>query len=177
MNRNKKKTAVEKNAEGAKRTAISLLAYREHTQKELFEKLLDRGFSREDAEGAVAFAVEKNYLSEQRYYTRFVEFCAKSKLYGRRRIYQEARKKGFSADAIDLYTEEALLEVNFDEICFQALQNIHSATKERQTSHLLRRGFSVSNIRYAFEKYQNEVGPLWQNDEGQDYEIDLDDCD
>lgn len=174
MNRNKKRAVVEKNAEGAKRAAISFLAYREHTGKELYTKLVDRGFSREDAAGAVAFVTEKDYLSERRYYVRFVEFCAKNKLYGRRRIGQEARRKGFSEETIVLYTDEALLGIDFDDRCFEALKKVHHTERDKQTAYLLRKGFSVSNIRYAFERYKEEIGPLWENEEG-DLETDLDD--
>ena len=107
--------------EGAKKAAISLLAYKEQTEKELFSKLLEKGFSKEDAAEAVAFTVEKQYLSERRYYLRFAEFCGKNKHFGRRRIVQEARRKGFSDRTIAEYTEEALQDVDFDESCYAAL--------------------------------------------------------
>ena len=57
--RSKKKKVLEATPEGAKRAAISLLAHREQTEKELLSKLIERGFSREDALEAVEFAKEK----------------------------------------------------------------------------------------------------------------------
>ena len=86
---------AESEEEGAIRMAISLLAYKENTEKELFRKLLDRGCTEEDAKAAVRFAVEKNYLCEERYFQRFAERCAIDRLFGKRRVIQEARRNGF----------------------------------------------------------------------------------
>ena len=174
INRKKKRPIPEQGPEGAKKAAVSLLAYREHTEKELLEKLIDRGFSREDARAAVDFTIEKSYLSEKRYYLRYAEFCARTKHFGKRRIAQEAKRKGFSAETVALYTAEALKDVDFDECCFEALLQIRHTTKEKMTATLLRRGFSAGNMRYAFEKYQREIGPLFQeasDDEEDDFDF------
>lgn len=177
INRNKKRPMLEQGTEGAKKAAVSLLAYREHTEKELRTKLIDKGFSKEEAEAAVAFTIEKSYLSEKRYYLRYAEFCARTKHFGKRRITQEAKRKGFSSETIALYTSEALEGVDFNECCYEALLHIRHTTKEKQTAALLRRGFSTGNMRYAFEKYQNEIGPLGQDDGMEDGDIPEDDCD
>ena len=158
--KNKRKKTVESSPEGAKKAAISLLAYKEQTEKELYTKLLEKGFSKEDAAAAVAFTVEKQYLSEKRYYLRFAEFCGKNKHFGKRRIVQEARRKGFSDKTIEFYTEEALADVNFDESCYEALLQFHKTSKEKLTASLLRRGFSTANVRYALSRYEQEQGDL-----------------
>ena len=175
MIRNRNKAAIEKNEESAKRTAISLLAYREHTERELTTKLLERGFSKEDAAAAVAFAVEKNYLSERRYYLRFAEYCARTKHFGKRRIAQEAKRKGFSSETVALYTDQALADVDFDEICYEALLRIGHTGREKQTAALLRRGFTTGNMRYAFEK-QGAEDSFSAFEENDDPFRDFDDC-
>ena len=166
---------LEEGAEGAKRTAISLLAYREQTEKELFSKLLDKGFSKEDAAEAVAFTVEKQYLSERRYYMRFAEFCGRNKHFGKRRILQEARRKGFSEKTIAEYTDEALADVNFDESCYEALVQFRKQSKRKLMASLLRRGFTTANVRYAFMRYEEEhdrsLDDLFEGDG--DFEDDL----
>lgn len=156
--KNKRKKVLEGGVEGAKKAAISLLAYKEQTEKELFTKLLEKGFSREDAAEAVAFTIEKQYLSEKRYYMRFAEFCGKNKHFGRRRIVQEARRKGFSEKTIEKYTEEALADVDFDESCYEALTHFRKGSKEKLTASLLRRGFTTANVRYAFMRYEQQSG-------------------
>lgn len=158
--RNKRKRISEGGVEGAKKAAISLLAYKEQTEKELFSKLLEKGFSKEDATEAVAFTVEKQYLSERRYYLRFAEFCGKNKHFGRRRIVQEARRKGFSDRTIAEYTEEALQDVDFDESCYEALLSLKKDSREKLTASLLRRGFSTANVRNAIARYEEEQGAV-----------------
>lgn len=158
--RSKKKKVLEATPEGAKRAAISLLAHREQTEKELLSKLIERGFSREDALEAVEFAKEKQYLSEQRYFFRFVEFYGKNKQFGRRRILQEAKRKGFSEEVVELYAKDALMQVDFDSGCFEALKKMKPSGKEKLTAALLRRGYSMYNVRYAFERYEEEIGSL-----------------
>lgn len=112
---------AESEEEGAIRMAISLLAYKENTEKELFRKLLDRGCTEEDAKAAVRFAVEKNYLCEERYFQRFAERCAIDRLFGKRRVIQEARRKGFSERTIK-EAADFLKEMDFDELCYRALE-------------------------------------------------------
>lgn len=148
---------AESGEEGAIRMAISLLAYKENTEKELFRKLLDRGCTEEDAKAAVRFAVEKNYLCEERYFQRFAERCATDRLFGKRRVMQEARRKGFS----ERTTKEAaafLKEMDFDELCYRALKKAGSGSKEKTAVALNRRGFSTANIRYAFLAWEEEFG-------------------
>lgn len=164
--KNKKRKILEGGPEGAKRAAISLLAYREQTEKELLSKLMEKGFSREDAEEAVAFTVEKQYLSERRYYLRFAEFCGKNKHFGRRRIIQEARRKGFSERTIAAYTDEALQDVDFGESCYEALCQFRHKDRQKLTASLLRRGFSTSDVRHALDRYTEEQGAF---EEGEDF--------
>ncbi len=144
--------------EGAIKAAISILAYRENTRKTLYEKLISRGFSEEEATEAVEFAVEKNYLSERRHFIRFVEFYAKNKLFGKRRILQEARRKGFSEETVRTYAAEAFAQVDFDEACYVALCRCKCDVKEKTVATLVRRGYSMSNVRYAFDHYEETHG-------------------
>ena len=142
---------AESEEDGAIRMAISLLAYKENTEKELFRKLLDRGCTEEDAKAAVRFAVEKNYLCEERYFQRFAERCAIDRLFGKRRVIQEARRKGFSERTI----KEA---ADFHELCYRALKKAGNGSKEKTVVALNRRGFSTTNIRYAFLAWEEEFG-------------------
>lgn len=148
---------AESGEEGAIRMAISLLAYKENTEKELFRKLLDRGCTEEDAKAAVRFAVEKNYLCEERYFQRFAERCATDRLFGKRRVMQEARRKGFSERTIK-EAADFLKEMDFDELCYRALKKAGNGSKEKTAVALNRRGFSATNIRYAFLAWEEEFG-------------------
>lgn len=159
--RNKK---AEGGAEGAIRAAISILAYRENTEKTLRDKLISRGFTEEEAEEAVKFTVEKNYLCESRHFLRFVEFYGKNKFFGKRRILQEARRKGFSEETVRNYAAEAMAQVDFDELCYAALCRCRKDTKEKIEAALLRRGYTMSNVRYAFGHYEELHGKPYEKE-------------
>ena len=139
-------------AEEAKKAAVSLLADKENTEKELFDKLVTRGFSPEDAEIALAYVVGKGYLCEERYFLRFVENCARSRLLGRRRILAEAKQKGFSEKTTAALSQRAFEDMDFDALCYEAYKRCRLETKEKIAQALLRRGYDVSNVRAAFEK-------------------------
>ena len=130
---------AESEEEGAIRMAISLLAYKEN------------------AKAAVRFAVEKNYLCEERYFQRFAERCAIDRLFGKRRVIQEARRKGFSERTIK-EAADFLKEMDFDELCYRALKKAGNGSKEKTVVALNRRGFSTTNIRYAFLAWEEEFG-------------------
>ena len=138
--------------EGAVRMALSLLAYKENTEKELRTKLIDRGCSEEDADSAIAYVVQKRYLSEERYFMRFVESCARTRLLGRRRILAEAKRKGFSEKTVSAFAEKAFGAIDFDECCFEAYKKCRLPTKEKIVQALLRKGYGIDNIKAAFRK-------------------------
>ena len=144
--------------------AISLLAYKENTEQELFRKLLDRGCTEEDAKAAVRFAVGKNYLCEERYFKRFAERCAMDRLFGKRRVLQEARRKGFSERTIK-EASSFLKEIDFDALCYRALKKSGNGSKEKTVVSLARRGFSNTNIRYAFLAWEEEFGISYGTEE------------
>ena len=154
----KPKKNFEDTPEAAREAAISILAYKENTEKELFDKLKARGFSEESAAAALAYVIEKKYLSEKRYFLRFVEYCGNVKRYGRRRIAAEVYAKGFSEATLAECSEEAYGRIDFDENCYQALLLLKKDDREKARAALLRRGFSGDNVRNAFARFEDENG-------------------
>ena len=155
---NKPKKNLEDTPDAAKKAAVALLAGKENTEKELYDKLIARGFSKENAAAALAFVVEKKYLSEKRYFLRLVEYCAGVKRYGRRRIQAEIRQRGFSAATVEEYSEEAFGKIDFDENCYEALTHLKKDDREKARAALLRKGYSGDNVRYAFSRFEKETG-------------------
>ena len=150
------KKAAQDGEDGAKRTAVSLLAYKENTKKELFDKLTERGYTAEEAGSAVAFAVEKKYLDEERYYKRFVENCANVRLLGKRRILQELRLKKFARETVEAYAEETFAKIDFEENCYAALRKFGRGDVRKAAAMLMRRGYGQSEIRAACVRYAAE---------------------
>lgn len=134
-----------------RRAAMDLLARREHSRRELVDKLVRRFGDT----GAVAQAVERleeeGLQSDQRFAEVFVHSRAQ-RLYGPLRITQELRQRGVAAPLIDA----ALRECGVDWLAtLQQLQQNRfgrvPATEAKERARRLRflqhRGFSVDQWR------------------------------
>ncbi|MCI8211860.1 recombinase RecX [Pseudomonas sp. S25] len=92
-----------------RRTAMDLLARREHGRVELTRKLRQRGATPELIEPALDRLVEEGLLSEARYLESFVSYRARSG-YGPARIREELNQRGLQRAEI----EQAIRECGFD---------------------------------------------------------------
>lgn len=140
--------------------ALSLLGAREHSRKELAQKLSRKGFSDEQIDATVKRLLEHNYLSDQRY----AEAFARSKVakpLGKQRILNELRTKGIS----DEMAKQALgtLDADWFELALSLKRRKfgHHMAKDvkersRQTRYLAYRGFSYDEIRYAVESNEDQ---------------------
>ena len=80
--------------------AVGLLARREHSHKEIFQKLLKREFSPDDIDPVIHYLIEKNYLSDER----FADCIFRSRVnkgYGWHYIQNELQHKGVSTFIIN----------------------------------------------------------------------------
>ena len=152
----KKKKPASDGAEGAKKAAISLLAYKENTERELYDKLTDRGYSDEEASEALNFVKARRYLDEARYFRRFVEGCACRRYYGKKRILQEAHLKKFSPETLNT-ANDLFEEYDFASLCAEALVKLDKGEREKTVQALLRRGYGTAEIRKAFDIVKGEV--------------------
>ena len=90
--------------------AVSLLARRDHSEKELMEKLSHKGYT-DGAEVAIEKLRNSGYVSDERFAKLYVRELRSLKKYGKRRIEQELYRKGIDRDIIS----EVLDETDFDE--------------------------------------------------------------
>lgn len=97
------------NAVAVRRTAMDLLARREHGRVELARKLRQRGAPAELIEPALDRLADEGLLSEARYLESFVRMRANAG-YGPLRIREELAQRGLSRADI----EQALQESGFD---------------------------------------------------------------
>ncbi len=97
--------------------AVHLLSYGDNSAKGLFRKLRAHGYTREDAEAAVARMMEAGYIREEEQAYRLAVTCANTKLWGPRRITAYLRERGYGGEtarlAIARATEEG--EIDFAE--------------------------------------------------------------
>ncbi|MGC5702378.1 recombination regulator RecX [Pseudomonas sp. NFXW11] len=98
-------TAVLDTLVAVRRTAMDLLARREHGRVELTRKLRQRGAPPEMIESALDRLTEEGLLSESRYLESFVSYRARSG-YGPMRIREELGQRGLQRSDIDLALRE-----------------------------------------------------------------------
>ncbi len=97
------------NPAAVRRTAMDLLARREHGRVELSRKLRQRGATAELIDAALDRLTEEGLLSESRYLESFVSYRARSG-YGPVRIREELSQRGLARADI----EQALRECGID---------------------------------------------------------------
>lgn len=133
---------------------VSLLSRREHTEKELRDKLIQKGYS-EQSFAAVEKLSQQGYVSDERFASCYAAELKNLKGYGKRRIEQELRRKGVSRDII----MSTLEEIDFDDgrildvirrkyrHCFD-----DEKSRRRAINGLMRLGYSFSEIKDALNK-------------------------
>ena len=131
--------------------AVSLLARRDHGEKELKDKLILKGYGK-GAEAAIGKLKEAGYVDDERFVRLFAAELRNLKKYGKKRIEQELYRKGIDRDIIS----DVLEETEFDESELVSLierkfgrylsdeKGIH-----KTVNALLRMGYSYGEIRDA----------------------------
>lgn len=139
----------------AKNYALWLLGAREHSSKELQQKLARKGYEQQAIDDAIQYLMDLNYLSDERYAEAFSRSKAAKPL-GKQRILNELRMKGIP----EQMAKQALnsLEVDWFELALELKQRKFGYTVEKdfkarakQTRYLVYRGFSFDEVKYATE--------------------------
>ena len=139
--------------------AVSLLSRRDHSEKEIFCKLKEKGYA-EGAEEAVEKLKKSGYLDDERFCRIYVSELLRLKGYGKRRIEQELYRKGIARETI----QNVMDEISFDsdalsDIIRRKYLDRMSDEKGRQKAFnaLLRLGYSYSEIRDALKNLDEEI--------------------
>jgi len=137
-----------------RRTAMDLLARREHGRVELTRKLRQRGAPPEMIEAALDRLTEEGLLSEARYLESFVSYRARSG-YGPMRIREEPSQRGLQRADIELALRES--DINWQEQLKETWQRkfsgqlpVDARERARQGRFLAYRGFSMEMINRLF---------------------------
>ncbi len=130
----------------ARKTALNILSYSDNTETRLREKLSAKGFSAESADDAVEYVMSRGWLDEQKQAEAALRYLAEVKLFGRRRILQELRKRGFRREVIDGCDFGSF---DFPANCRRLWEKRGNTDDERTVAYLIRAGFSGDDIRAA----------------------------
>lgn len=142
----------------AKRKALMLLKMRDHSKKELTDKLKLKGFPNSVVAQAVDYVISFRYIDDERYAQNYINFKGKNK--SKKELFYELSMKGI--DTYSLKEDEDIFEMHDDK---ETIRNILSKRvkcfedldlkeKERMTRYLARRGFAASDIFFVY----NELG-------------------
>lgn len=147
------------NARRAFNKASDLLALRDHSEKELLQKLRQKGFA-DGAEEAMEKLKSYGYLDDSRFALRFAQELQRVKHYGKKRIEQELYRKGVSRAVVS----DTLEQLDFDEDALPALierkylrQLDTEKGVQKTVAALQRMGYSFGEIRDALQKVQEDV--------------------
>ncbi len=139
-----------------RRAAMDYLARREHSEKELFNKLRVKGFPEEAIQSVLAALIQENLLSQDRFIENYIHF-RRAKGFGPIRIHAELTQRGISEELIDHHLKIA------DNAWFDHVQDVwrkrfknemprDMKTRAKQMRFLYARGFTIEQINRVFEE-------------------------
>jgi regulatory protein len=145
------------------RYALSLVAKYSFSEKNLYEKLLQKGYGIQDAKFAIKRLKELNYLDDRKFAATYANFLSK-KNKGEIAIKFKLMQKGIKKELI----EKAVLEIKNDKEPFQQIMEIvekkfktlnwSNRNEIKKTAAFFeRKGFSVQDIVKAFRIYNIDI--------------------
>lgn len=138
--------------------ALKLITFRDRTQKELRDKLNQKGYDENTVEDVIAFLEEYGYINDFKYSQHFINDCVNLKKWGKIRIRSELLKRGVKRDVFESILEEAFLDGSDDTLINQIKTRFKNSDlgniKERIRifNFFLRRGYCAEEIKGALNK-------------------------
>jgi regulatory protein len=149
----------------AKQKAVSLICYRERSEKEIKDKI-SRDYSEEITQRVMDFLREYGYTDDRKFAAAYAKDSLHSKKWGRRKIEFELKMKGVAPDVIESVLDEVIEgeERSQAELASVLLEkrlkgrtSVDYKEKRKQTAYLAGRGFSFDDINDAFSLLEIEV--------------------
>ena len=135
--------------------ALKVIEFKDRTEKEIREKLTQKGYDENITEDEIAFLKDYGFINDLRYAQRFVSDAINLKKWGKARIRAELLRKGVDREIIDNAVEDAFMYIDDDRLLKEMqrrfknsdLSNIKERT--RIFNFYMRRGFSPDEIKGA----------------------------
>ena len=130
--------------------AVSLLAMREHTEKEIREKLSARSFSPEDIDSAIGRLRREGLLSEERFAEVFIRSRLRKLPEGKALLAMRLRERGCAEDAARKALSEAWEREDYMEPLISYMDELtRKKGEEKAYAALMHKGFSPTEVRRA----------------------------
>lgn len=145
----------------AKRYAVGLISKRMYTKAEVYDRLIKKNFDDEISQTVVDELSNLKYIDDEEYARLYFADNINVNAKGVYRISRELAQKGISRDIIEDISSEFEDDVYSklkDYVQFKTYGVIPSDFKEREKlkAHLLRRGYSFSDINRVLNELNNE---------------------
>ena len=136
--------------------ALQYLFRREHTAFELKQKLLKKNYSQDHIDLTLEALARQNLLSEYRYAHSFILSRQRKNPEGKMLLRQRLLAKGVNREDAERALEEAFTE----ELLIEAVSKAYSVALRKfgadvAKQKLLSRGFTQSELRFAFERMED----------------------
>ena len=134
----------------ARSRAIKYIMYRLRTSKEIYDKLLELGFSTEIINRVTADLEQLEYINDEEYAKKFIESNKKSKKISKSMIKLKMKNKGIDGEIIEKYLEKLAVS-DFDAIEKVLIKKKFSddlpfEEKNRILAYCVRKGFSLDEV-------------------------------
>jgi regulatory protein len=142
-----------------KNRALRILGARPMSEKELYDRLLEKGEDARHAEAVVAWLCQMHLLNDLDYGCMIVRHYA-AKGYGALRIRNELYRRGVPRELWDeAFNELPETSDTIDRLLRSKLRSPNPDRKElkRATDALCRRGYSWGEIQAALERYRSDM--------------------
>ena len=130
--------------------AYRILQSGANSRKMLRDKLMKKGFSKDEANTAIAFCEKEGLLHEKRLFVAHTEFLARKKHYGKSRIFRELLLK-FDRQTVEDYFDEAISEIDFEAYANAEAERSCHRGKRYVQSRLHTLGYSSHEIYEAVD--------------------------
>jgi regulatory protein len=145
-----------------KQRAFRLLGRRQHSVKELKDKLWNKDYDKKLIDEVIMKLIESNYLDDKEFANVFAEEKLKTKKWSERRLKSELIKKGIKSNLIsEVLNSKISNSENFENALavgkkkYESLKNRNLEPKElknKLSTFLLSRGFDYETIKEVNEK-------------------------
>ncbi len=135
--------------------ALYLLSYREHTGRELIDKLEKKGYPENDILEAISALKERNFLSEERFAESFIRSRLRKTAEGKGILLLRLEEKGCPRDIASYALSEAWDKREYENILKKSLcRDLKKKDRLNTVSKYLRKGFSLEEIEEVLKEIE-----------------------
>lgn len=138
--------------------ALNVVEFKDRTEKEIREKLTQKGYDENTIEEEIEFLKSYGFIDDSRYAGRFTHDAINLKKWGKARIKTELLRKGIDREIVENTIEDAFCELDGDRLFLEMQKRFKNSDfsniKERTRifNFYLRRGFSPNEIKGAMNR-------------------------